>query len=149
MSVVDRNFMTDGTGQAIAESLNAVAEAIEQGGGGGSTSEPLIVTATITNPETKSITADKTLSDIQEAVKAGKNVYVYISNSSVIGIQIDLLSLTAGVGNPASNSGASAYYFNGSYINAMGSQGREINIQLMVNSTGWSLIVGYFDVTVY
>lgn len=37
MSVVDRNFLTDGTGRAIAEALGEVAEAIENGGGGGGT----------------------------------------------------------------------------------------------------------------
>lgn len=105
MAVVDRQFMTDGTGQAIAEGLNAVAEAI--GGGGGSslpavTSEDNGDVLTVVNGEWNKATpsggsaeplyvnvvldengyseADKTFSEIHTAIQANKQVFVNWSN---------------------------------------------------------------------
>lgn len=80
MAVVDRQFMTDGTGQAIAEGLNAVAEAIGEGGGR-STSNNFIIEASIEGnlpwpEEGVSITIDKTSEEITAALNAGKNMFV-------------------------------------------------------------------------
>lgn len=72
MAVVDRQFMTDGTGQAIAEGLNSVAEAIS-GGGGGSGDAPFIVEFEIDSEQT--VTANKTYEEIVAALEAGKQIY--------------------------------------------------------------------------
>lgn len=60
MGVVDRSFLTDGTGRAIAEGLNTVAQAIENSGGG---------TEVVANPE------GETPTDDLESLKVGNKTY--------------------------------------------------------------------------
>lgn len=108
MSVVDRNFLTDGTGRAIAEELGAVATAIENSGGGGGSSLPavtsedngdvltvvngawnkatpsgggvLIVQVTQTEADSTSATADKTYAEVMAAIQSGKQVYAVFNH---------------------------------------------------------------------
>lgn len=108
MGVVDRNFLTDGTGRAIAEELGAVAQAIENSGGGGSslpavTSEDdgdvltvvngawnkatpsggggvLTVQVTQTEADSTYATADKTYAEVMAAIQSGKQVYAVFNH---------------------------------------------------------------------
>lgn len=78
MAVADRNFLTDGTGRAIAEALGEVATAIENGGssGGG----VLIVQVTQTEADSSSATADKTYAEVMAAIQSGKQVYAVFNH---------------------------------------------------------------------
>ena len=68
MAVVDRNFMTDGTGQAIAEGLASLAQAIENSGGG---------TEVVANPE------GETPTDDLESLKVGNKTYTIPEGGAV------------------------------------------------------------------
>lgn len=75
----------------------ALAAKAMQGAAGASEKEPMVVTFTVTDPNTFALKADTPYADIREAAKAGRIVYAFVSNAGLLFGQLTRVDTSSGL----------------------------------------------------